>query len=57
MNSFYGVLGNPACRFFNPEISNAITHTCQATIKLTIKKVEELGYEVIYGDTDSVFIE
>ena len=56
MNSFYGVLGNPACRFFNPEISNAITHTCQATIKLTIKKVEELGYEVIYGDTDSVFI-
>jgi DNA polymerase-2 len=56
MNSFYGVLGNPACRFFNPEISNAITHTCQATIKLTIKKVEELGYEVIYGDTDSVFV-
>jgi DNA polymerase-2 len=56
MNSFYGVLGNPACRFFNLEISNAITHTCQATIKLTIKKVEEMGYEVIYGDTDSVFI-
>jgi len=56
MNSFYGVLGNPACRFFNPEISNAITHTCQATTKLAIKKVEEMGYEVIYGDTDSVFI-
>jgi DNA polymerase-2 len=56
MNSFYGVLGNPSCRFFNPDISNAITHTCQATIKLTIKKVEELGYQVIYGDTDSVFV-
>ncbi len=56
MNAFYGVLGNPACRFFNPELSNAITHTAQATIKLTAKKVEELGYEVIYGDTDSIFV-
>jgi len=56
MNSFYGVLGNPACRFFNPEISNAITYTGQEIIKLTTKKVEELGYEVIYGDTDSIFV-
>jgi DNA polymerase-2 len=56
MNSFYGVLGNPSCRFFNPDISNAITHTAQAIIQLTAKKVEEMGYEVIYGDTDSVFI-
>ena len=56
MNSFYGVLGNPSCRFFNPDMSNAITHTAQAIIKLTIKKVEELGYKVIYSDTDSVFL-
>ncbi len=56
MNSFYGVLGNPACRFFNPEMSNAITHTGQEIIKLTTKKVQELGYEVIYGDTDSIFV-
>lgn len=25
MNSFYGVLGTPACRFFDPNIANAIT--------------------------------
>ena len=25
MNSFFGVLGTPVCRFFNPEIANAIT--------------------------------
>ncbi len=56
MNSFYGVLGNPACRFFNPEISNAITYTGQEIIQLTTKKVQELGYEVIYGDTDSIFV-
>ncbi|MGV8086330.1 MAG: DNA polymerase II [Candidatus Woesearchaeota archaeon] len=56
MNSFYGVLGNPACRFFNPEISNAITYTGQEIIQLTTKKVQELGYDVIYGDTDSIFV-
>ncbi|NJN53203.1 MAG: hypothetical protein HC809_17050 [Gammaproteobacteria bacterium] len=27
MNSFYGVLGTPACRFSNPAIANAITGT------------------------------
>lgn len=56
MNSFYGVLGNPSCRFYNPELSNAITYTAEEIIKLTSKKVEEIGYEVIYGDTDSVFV-
>ena len=56
MNSFYGVLGNPACRFFNPDISNAITYTGQEIIQLTTKKVQELGYDVIYGDTDSIFV-
>ena len=25
MNSFYGVLGTPACRFFNPALANSIT--------------------------------
>jgi DNA polymerase-2 len=56
MNSFYGVLSNPACRFYNLEMSNAITYTGQEIIKLTTKKVRELGYDVIYGDTDSIFV-
>ncbi|MBU1976291.1 MAG: DNA polymerase II [Nanoarchaeota archaeon] len=55
MNSFYGVLANENCRFYSPDIANAITHTGQYLIKLTAEKVEELGYEVIYGDTDSIF--
>lgn len=56
MNSFYGVLANSSCRFFNPKIANAITHFGQYLIKLTSKEVENLGYEVIYGDTDSIFV-
>ncbi|MFH1071965.1 MAG: DNA polymerase II [Nanoarchaeota archaeon] len=56
MNSFYGVLANPTCRFYSSELANAITHTGQFLIKLTAEKVEEMGYEVIYSDTDSVFV-
>jgi DNA polymerase II len=57
MNSFYGVLGNPSCRFYNMEMNNAITTFGQYLIKLTAKKIEEQGYKVIYSDTDSAFIE
>ncbi len=56
MNSFFGVLANPACRFYNLDIANAITHFGQHIIKLTAKKIEERGYTVIYGDTDSIFV-
>ncbi|MAG53008.1 MAG: DNA polymerase II [Nanoarchaeota archaeon] len=56
LNSFFGVLANPNCRFFSLEVANAITHFGQHIIKLTAEKVKEEGYEVIYSDTDSVFI-
>ena len=56
MNSMFGVLANPSCRFYNLEIANAITHFGQHINKLTTKKINEKGYEVIYGDTDSVFV-
>lgn len=55
MNSFYGVLANNNCRFFSPDMANAITHTGQHLIKLSAEQVKAKGYEVIYGDTDSVF--
>ncbi len=56
MNSFFGVLASPNCRYFDLKMANAITNFGQEIIKLTTKKIEELGYEVIYGDTDSVFV-
>ncbi len=56
-NSFFGVLANPNCRFFNLNIANAITHFGQFIIKLTAKEIEKLGYKVIYSDTDSNFVE
>ena len=56
MNSFFGVLANPTCRFYSTDMANAITHFGQFLNKMTAKKIEEKGYEVIYGDTDSIFV-
>ena len=56
MNSLYGVLASPNSRFHNRNMSNAITYFAQHFIKLTAKKLKEQNYEVIYGDTDSVFV-
>ena len=56
MNSFFGVLGNQNCRFYNAKIANAITAFGRFFLNLTTKKVEEMGYKVIYGDTDSIFV-
>jgi DNA polymerase-2 len=57
MNSMFGVLGSPSCRFFNPEVANAITQFGQQTLAWTKEIVEAQGVRVLYGDTDSVFVE
>lgn len=57
MNSFFGVLAAPACRFFSLDVGNAITTFARHFIQLTIEHVEKMGYAVIYGDTDSVFVD
>jgi DNA polymerase-2 len=56
MNSFFGVLASPNCRYFNMDVANAITYFGQFIIKLTAKEIEKMGYPVIYSDTDSVFV-
>ena len=58
MNSIFGSIASPASRFFNMKIANAITHFGQSLIKSTAKKIEEeyKGVEVIYSDTDSIFV-
>lgn len=56
MNSFAGVLGASECRFFNPKLVSAVTLRGHEVMKLTRAFVEQRGYQVIYGDTDSIFI-
>jgi DNA polymerase-2 len=57
MNSFYGVLGTPACRFYNPALANSITGTGKEMLLWSKLWFETAGYVVLYGDTDSLFIE
>jgi DNA polymerase-2 len=57
MNSLYGVLAATTCRFFSPVIANAITLTGQHLIHLASDEMRRLGHTVIYGDTDSLFVE
>src|SRR5882724_10575955 len=57
MNSLYGVLAATSCRFFSPAIANAITLTGQYLIHLAADEVRRLGHAVIYGDTDSLFVD
>lgn len=57
MNSFYGVLGSPGCRFFSPDLASTITGTGQYILKKTKSYIEQTTpYKIIYGDTDSLFI-
>ncbi|BDH47147.1 DNA polymerase [Salmonella enterica subsp. enterica serovar Choleraesuis] len=56
MNAFYGVLGTSACRFFDPRLASSITMRGHAIIRQTKTLIEAEGYEVIYGDTDSLFV-
>jgi len=56
MNSFYGVLGTPACRFFDPRLASSITRRGHRVLRTTRKWIEARGHRVIYGDTDSLFV-
>ena len=57
MNSFYGVLGTPACRFYDPRLANAITGFGQELLLWCRERIEAGGRRVLYGDTDSLFVE
>jgi DNA polymerase-2 len=56
MNSFYGVLGTSGCRLHDSRLTSSITKRGRDIIIQTVTLIEVAGYEVIYGDTDSVFV-
>lgn len=56
MNSFYGVLGSPGCRFYDARLASSITRRGHEIIQASRDRIEEQGHRVIYGDTDSLFV-
>lgn len=57
MNTFYGVFASSFYRFTDKSIGAAITSFARANITGIIKDVESEGLKVVYGDTDSVFMQ
>ncbi|MDR2095232.1 MAG: DNA polymerase II [Treponema sp.] len=57
MNSFYGVLGTRACRYGRTELAGAITSFARKWLLLSRDWFTEKGFRVLYGDTDSLFVE
>jgi DNA polymerase-2 len=56
MASCYGVLGSEGCRFYDTRLSASITKRGHDIILRTSEWIRQQGYDVIYGDTDSVFV-
>jgi DNA polymerase elongation subunit (family B) len=63
LNSLYGAILNPGCRFFDKRIGQSTTLTGRSIAKHMASKVNEIvtgeydhiGKSIIYGDTDSVY--
>lgn len=55
-NAIYGYMGFVGTRIYKVEVANSITSFGREIIKKTKELVEKKGYEVVYGDTDSVMI-
>jgi DNA polymerase I len=56
MNTYYGVSGYTRFRLFDREIGSAVTSVGRAIIEHTRRVIEQQGYTVIYGDTDSCMV-
>ncbi|MBO1519048.1 DNA polymerase II [Oceanisphaera pacifica] len=56
MNSFYGVLGSGGCRFYDTRLASSITLRGHDIMQQTARWIADQHHEVIYGDTDSVFV-
>lgn len=56
-NSFYGVLGTSSCRYGRSELAGAITSFGKHFLTTARDWFEARGFHVIYGDTDSVFVQ
>src|SRR5262249_19833875 len=57
MNSFYGVLGTPACRFHDARLANAITGFGREVLLWCKARIEAGGRRGLYGGTGSLFVE
>jgi DNA polymerase elongation subunit (family B) len=56
MNTFYGVAGSSTAAFFLLPLAGGVTAAGRANLKLVYDFVTKRGYDVKYGDTDSLYV-
>ncbi len=57
LNSHYGYLGYPRSRWYSRESARAVTAWSRHYIRAVMHEAEEKGFKVLYGDTDSLFLQ
>jgi len=63
LNSLYGAILNPGCRFFDMRIGQSVTltgrtitkHMAAITNQIMTGEYDHVGKSIVYGDTDSVY--
>ncbi len=55
-NSFYGYTGWNGARWYCRECAEATTAWGRYFIKKSVEIAREMGFDVLYGDTDSIFV-
>jgi DNA polymerase elongation subunit (family B) len=63
LNSLYGAILNPGCRFFDHRIGQSVTltgrtitkHMASITNEIITGEYDHKGKSIVYGDTDSVY--
>ncbi|MCS7365789.1 MAG: type B DNA-directed DNA polymerase, partial [archaeon GB-1867-035] len=56
LNASYGVMGNEVFPLYCPPVAESTTALGRFVISRAIEKAREIGVDVIYGDTDSIFL-
>ena len=57
INAIYGTTGYEKFRLYDIDVASTVTALAREGLIFIANKAEERGYKVIYGDTDSIFIQ
>jgi DNA polymerase elongation subunit (family B) len=56
INGGYGVFGSPYFKYYDARVAELITAYGRYTISNMRQIAENMGFEIVYGDTDSLFL-
>ena len=56
INSGYGVFGHPYFKYYDPRVAELVTAFGRQTLMVMKDIADSLGFNTLYGDTDSLFV-